>query len=215
MPGFNLTDDLSGPSNRYDETHAIFSAELVDNLHMTSLTKGIGSETYDSTQSAGSGPIDCIYVAGHQAGDFTIAKKSSQTFGSDHFAVTTRFLFSGSAPPSSGGGGGGMASTIRILGLLPNPAGPDPGNEQIRLRNQSTQSVDLDGRTLTDEGNTTFSLGGTVAAGAERVITLPAGAMPLNNGGDEIELKNDSGEVVPVVNYTSGQVTQGIEIIVQ
>ena len=217
--GFNLTDEFVGANNTYDETHAIFSAGLVDGIHMTSLTQGIGAETYDDPQFAGSGPIDCIYVIGAQAGDFTIAKKTSETFGSDHFAVSTRFLFSGTVPtptPGAGGGGGGVSvsSTVKIVSLLPNPDGPDPGNEKITLRNDGTIAVDLDGWTITDEASNSLTLSGTINAGAELIINLAQGQVPLNNGGDEIELRNDSGELVQVVNYQGSDVVSGAEVAV-
>ena len=98
--GFRLDEDHDNGAegDLYDDTHAIFSSGLVNGLHMASLTKAIGSETYDDPQFAGSGPIDCIYVVGRQAFDFTLAKRTSESFGSDHFAVSTRFLFSGTSP---------------------------------------------------------------------------------------------------------------------
>ena len=213
--GFDFTDDFAaGGNNTYDETHAIFSAGLVDGLHMASLTKGIVGETYDDTGFAGSGPIDCIYVIGHQAGDFTLAMKTSETFGSDHFAVSTRFLFSGTAPGPGGGGGGTgpITSTIRIAGLLPNPMGPDPGNEKVRLRNTGTSTIDLTGWKLSDEASHIVDLTGPIASGADRVITLDPGQMPLNNGGDEIELFDSTGQLVHMVSYTGSDVVENVEI---
>ena len=41
------------------DTNALFSAALVNRLHLISLTRGLGDETYDDPQGAGSGPI-CI-----------------------------------------------------------------------------------------------------------------------------------------------------------
>lgn len=46
---------------------------------MASLTKGIGAETYDDPRFAGSGPIDCMYIVGRQASDFTLANKTPET----------------------------------------------------------------------------------------------------------------------------------------
>jgi hypothetical protein len=82
-------------------------------------------------------------VAGRQTGDFTLAKKCSQTFGSDHFAVSVRFLLSGTVPTPNGGGTG--ISGVRISALLPNPDGPDVGHEWVRLKNSGSQAVNLDG----------------------------------------------------------------------
>ena len=53
---------------------------------------------------------------------------------------------------------------------------------------------------------------GTTAPGAELTIELTEGQMPLNNGGDEIELLNADGQSAHVVSYTGGQVAEGREI---
>jgi hypothetical protein len=189
-------------------------AELVDGLHMASLTKGIGGETYDDPQFAGSGPIDCLYVIGRQASDFTLARKTPETFGSDHFAVSTRFLFSGTAPtPEPVGGGTGSASgSVRISALLPDPPGADGGHEWVKLKNNGADAVDLGGWTLQDAANHTVTLSGTIAAGAERQIQLADSQMPLNQGGDEITLRNPAGDAVDSAGYTAGQVSPGVPI---
>ena len=217
--GFRLTEDnftaLAG--DLYDDTHAIFSNGLVDGLHMASLTKGLGTETFDDPQFAGSGPIDCIYVIGRQAGDFTLATKSEHTFGSDHFAVSTRFLFSGTVPAPEPGDPTpqpGMSSSVRIVALLPNPEGPDPGNEWIKLKNDTASEVDLNGWTLRDEANHTVALSGTIAAGEERQIDLADGELPLNNSGDEVELIDVAGDSVDFATYTGGQASSGNVVVV-
>ena len=103
---------------------------------------------------------------------------------------------------------------MKIVGLLVNPNGGDPGNETVRLRNTGSSPVDLDGWTLTDEANNRVTLAGTIAANGELVITLAAGQMPLNNGGDEIQLRNDSGQLVQTVSYVGGDVVPGVELVV-
>lgn len=205
--GFRLAQDHFDPAvgDLYDDTHAIFSAGLIDGLHMASLTKGIGSETYDDPQFAGSGPIDCMYVAGKQTADFTLAKKSPVTFGSDHFAVSTRFLFAGSVPIPG-------TSSVHIAALMPNPDGADVGNEWVKLKNGTSVAVNLNAWKLRDEANHTVTLSGTIAPGDELKIELSAGQMPLNNSGDEVELLDASGTSVHVVSYSSDQVSSGVEI---
>ncbi len=78
-------DVFSGEGDRYDDTHALLRGGLAG-LRMRSLTKDVG-ETYDDPRYAGSGPIDCIYLAGE--GRLTPARKTAETFGSDHFGVWT------------------------------------------------------------------------------------------------------------------------------
>jgi hypothetical protein len=207
--GFQLAVDKfsAAEGDLYDETHAILTAGLIDRLHMASLTKGLGTETYDDPQSAGSGPIDCIYVAGTQVGDFTLATKSSQAFGSDHIVVSVRFLFSGTPPTPVEGGG--TAAGVRISALLlPNPEGRDVGQEWVKLKNHGRQSVSNDGWTLRDESDNSIALIGTIAPRAELTIQLAEGQLPLNNG-DEIELLDAGGNSVHVVSYSSGQAVPG------
>ena len=87
--GTNLDDDnLTGPGDRYDETHALLRGGLVRGLRMTSPTKDLG-ETYDDPTCAGSGAVDCIYVTGPLQDYFSAATKTAQTFGSDHFGLVT------------------------------------------------------------------------------------------------------------------------------
>jgi hypothetical protein len=171
----------------------------------------VGTETYDDPQFAGSGPIDCLYVSGRQTGGFTLAKKSRPAFVSDHFADSIRFLLSGTVPTPGGGGTGGG---VRISALLPNPDGPDVGREWVRLKNSGSQAVNLDGWQLRDEANNTLTLAGSIGAGAERMIMLANGQLPLNNGGDEIELLDAAGNSVQVVSYTGGQAESGEVILV-
>ncbi len=84
--GYRLEEDCfePGAGDLYDDTGAIFSAGLVDGLHMASLTAALGQETFDSVGFAGAGPIDRMYVAGGQASDFTLAAQALR-----HSAPTT------------------------------------------------------------------------------------------------------------------------------
>jgi hypothetical protein len=48
------------------------------------------------------------------------------------------------------------------------------------------------------------ALSGTIAGNAELTIQLAAGELPLNNGGDEVELLDAGGNSVHVVSYPGG-----------
>ncbi|MDM4019340.1 lamin tail domain-containing protein [Roseiconus lacunae] len=213
--GYHLAEDNETPADGndgYDDTHAIFSHGRVDNLHMVSLTKGIIGETYDSTRFAGSGPIDCMYVVGRQCGGFTLASKSDETFGSDHFAVWCRFFPDPDIDTSMDDDGGTLpmeTPDVKIVSCLPNPSGPDPGNERVTIRNDSDESVRITGWTIKDEASNSITLTGELAAGQELNITIPEGDLPLNNGGDELVLINSSGTIVDTASYTSGQAGPG------
>lgn len=214
--GFRLEKDhFARPDgDLYDDTHAIFSAGLIDGLHMASLTKALGSETYDDPRFSGCGPIDCIYVVGKQAGDFTLSKKSPQTFGSDHFAVSTRFLFSGTAPTPNGGDPSPQPDRpgVRISAPLPNPEGEDEGKEWVNLKNTGNEKVHLIGWKLRDKAGHSVSLFGEIEGGEELRVNLRSGQMPLNNGGDEIELLDSDGRSIHKVTYRGGQALPGREI---
>jgi hypothetical protein len=66
-----------------------------------------------------------------------------------------------------------------------------------------------DGWALRDESENSLTLSGTMAAGAETMIQLSDGQLPLNNSGDEIELRDADGNSVHVVSYSSGQTVSG------
>jgi len=86
--GTNLVED---ETDGYDDTHAILGGGLIRGLRMKNLTQGVG-ETYDDrprNRFVGSGPIDNIYVSGANEADFGAGQKSTNTYGSDHFAVWT------------------------------------------------------------------------------------------------------------------------------
>ena len=83
-------EDEDEEGDRFDETHALLSEGIVGGLRMKNLTKDVG-ETYDSTRFPGSGPIDNIYVTGQHESAFSAGEKSDSTFGSDHFAVWTKY----------------------------------------------------------------------------------------------------------------------------
>ncbi len=93
--------------------------------------------------------------------------------------------------------------------MLPNPAGEDPGHEWIELTNSGSVGVDLTGWKIRDEANHTRSLNGVIAAGETIRLILAAGEVPLNNGGDEIELLNAAGTSVNIRSYNGSQANSG------
>lgn len=201
----------------YDDTHAIFSAGLIDQLRMKSLTRNLGTETYDDAQFRGAGPIDCLYVAGKRTGDFAPAQKSQQTFGSDHFAVSTRLDWPGVLAAA------GMVvrpsivepsmsvetGQIQITALLPNPKGIDDGNEWVLLQNCGDVVVDLIGWQLRDAAGNGVKLAGVLRSGEEMKVHLSRGQLPLNNNGDVIHLLDRRGRQVHRVGYGGEQVAAG------
>jgi hypothetical protein len=109
------------------------------------------------------------------------------------------------APARLGVGGAGL----RIAGLLPDPEGEDGGREQVVLENGAGAAVPLRGWRLRDRSGNEYALAGEVGAREEFVLTLPAGALPLNNAGDELALISPDGAERQRVRYRAGQVKAG------
>lgn len=99
--------------------------------------------------------------------------------------------------------------SVLIASLLPNPAGHDAGNEQVTLRNNGPETVNLQDWALQDRANNRVTLEGNIEAGQDRVIHLAAGQMPLNNSGDEIVLIDSEGKIRNKVSYSANDVTAG------
>lgn len=74
-------------------------------------------------------------------------------------------------------------------------------------------AIDISGWVLRDRANHVFDLNGSVGANGDGLITLPAGRLPLTNSGDRIELLDDDGRLVHVVNYAASDVVEGVEVV--
>ena len=77
------------------------------------------------------------------------------------------------------------------------------------MKNDGTDTVNLNGWKLRDKANHSVSLSGTVAAGSTKTVLLLNGQMPLNQDGDKITLLNPAGDTVDEVEYTEAQVSPG------
>jgi endonuclease/exonuclease/phosphatase family metal-dependent hydrolase len=108
------------------------------------------------------------------------------------------------ARPMAQGAGG-----LRIAALLPDPEGADEGREQVTLENTSAAAVALKGWKLRDHSGKEYSLSGSIKAGQQWLLTLPAGTLPLNNSGDEVALISPDGQERQRVRYKANQVKSG------
>ncbi len=106
-----------------------------------------------------------------------------------------------------------VGGSLRIAGLLPDPEGADEGREQVVLANAGADAVALKGWKLRDHSGHEYPLAGKVAGGEQLVLTLPAGALPLNNAGDEVVLISPQGRENTPVRYRAGQVKPGKMIV--
>lgn len=135
---------------------------------------------------------------------------NSNTRASDHLPVYADFTLTAESP-----GGGGPATGIRIVSLLPDPAGDDRGKEQVTLGNFTGGAVSLAGWKLKDRGGNTYALAGSLNPGEKKTITMTQFTMPLNNSGDSVTLLDDQGQERDQVTYQASQVQQGKVIAFQ
>ncbi len=101
------------------------------------------------------------------------------------------------------------AQGIKIVAMLPNPAGKDAGNETVTLKNFSSDQISLQGWSLKDRFGNQMPLGElSLAADATEEITAK-GRLSLNNTGDEITLCDQDGQEKDKAGYTGNQVVSG------
>lgn len=146
------------------------------------------------------------YVSGSaKVFDHAVALRgSSSNRASDHLPVSAEFVF-GAEPPEEEP----PLPTMRIVALLPNPAGTDFGREEVTVGNFTGAAVSLAGWRLRDASGNEFALSGSVAAGERRRVTLPANRLPLTNSGDEVLLVDPQGNIRHRVSYTGSQAGSG------
>lgn len=132
---------------------------------------------------------------------------------SDHFPVLTRYVF-------GGGGGGGTPSQVIINEIRANEPGSDTAGEFIEIVNVGGTAANIGGWTLSDGSSVrhTFATGTTLNPGKAIVVfggssaipgslsnAAPAstGGLSLNNSGDTVTLKNNSGATIQTFTYSS------------
>ncbi|MHC4270393.1 MAG: endonuclease/exonuclease/phosphatase family protein [Planctomycetota bacterium] len=125
---------------------------------------------------------------------------------SDHLPVSAEFVFDSSDSDEE------TALNIMIASLLPNPNGIDNGNEQVTLRNNTQNDINLTGWKLRDRAGNEYNLSGIVPSNNTLTITMTTFSMPLNNSGDDITLIDDKSNPKDHVSYTSSQVKSGVVV---
>ena len=95
------------------------------------------------------------------------------------------------------------SGSLYISAAMPNPAGPDAGNEWVELTNPSDTDINLVGYQLEDKQAGVHTLSEVLSAGVTLRVVLPSNSpVKLSNKGDDIVLKNNAA-VVHQVSYTS------------
>lgn len=137
-------------------------------------------------------------------GEFVIVKVTqfnSDEHGEDDRAWTAPVWFEAEAPLPA-------APPLRIVSLLPNPAGEDETDEEVTIRNIGTIAVSLSGWRLRDLADNLWPLDGvTLQPGEELRLRRNREALSLNNGGDRIRLLDPNGAIVHSIEY--GPVREG------
>lgn len=132
---------------------------------------------------------------------------TSTTAASDHLPVSAEFDFDVAIPEPMATGG------LEIVALLPNPDGPDEGNEEVTLGNFSSNAIDLSKYALKDRGNNRYPLSGSIPAQGRLVVRLTSNTMPLNNTGDDVAIIISANETtVHSVSYAAGDARSGHRI---
>jgi len=138
------------------------------------------------------------------------------TTTSDHYPTLTRYSLSGSPPPPPPP----SPAVVTLNEILANEPASDTGGEFIELVNAGGASADLSGWTLSDASSVrhTFPAGTTLAAGGGLVVfgsasSIPSGTpsasaastgtLSLNNGGDTVTLKDNTGKTIATFTYPS------------
>ena len=103
-----------------------------------------------------------------------------------------------------------MPNGVVIVALLPNPEGPDAGNEQVTIRNSTKEPLNLDGWKLIDKAGNMFLLENSIQPGKSLVVTMTETTMPLNNNGDIVILIDADGVGRNRVSYSGSQVKAGV-----
>jgi endonuclease/exonuclease/phosphatase family metal-dependent hydrolase len=132
---------------------------------------------------------------------------SGDNVASDHLPVLAEFEFVTVEPepvPTSGG--------LEIVALLPNPNGPDEGNEEVTIANFSNAEADLSRLFLVDKAGNTYNLTGVIPPQSRLVVRLERNTMPLNNTGDEVTLAVIGGGKIHSVSYTASDARSGNRI---
>ena len=129
---------------------------------------------------------------------FLKARQFGEHSEDDDRAWTAPVWFESGAAPL-----GPPSPQVRIVALLPNPAGDERQNEEITLENAGTSTVSLAGWLVRDEAGKTWSLSSltSLAPGAKKTIRRNGQPMSMNNGGDTIALVDATGAILQSVSY--------------
>jgi hypothetical protein len=168
-----------------DEGHGGNRAAVVDEFSVEGNTAPGTMMTFDDVSFEGEGQY--LFFRIHQL----------HVDGGEDRAWTAPVWFESAAPHPIAG------PNVRIASLIPNPTGNDRQHEEITIRNDGSDTVNLAGWVLRDAAGRTWSLDGQIAPGAERTFRRQGQPMALNNGGDTVSLVEPSGDIVHAITYAA------------
>lgn len=203
----NLTIEISDP----DEPNAHYHVELYRDVPGGPTTEA-PAETYDfEGNSATPHQLDGLYF--QTSGEYVLAKVTQVSVTdddrTDRDRVWTAPIWFVSRDPAAGPGAPPPAATapvapaLRLVGLLPDPAGPDFYQEAIVIKNVSGARMSLSGWKLRDEARNLWPLDPdrSVIPNEEVRLKRKKEFLSLNNGGDTVELLAPDGQVVQTFTY--------------
>lgn len=115
---------------------------------------------------------------------------------SDHFPVTVEFDMNKVD---------NVSASVKIISLVPNPAGDEEQNERITLHNSFNEVVTISGWTVKDITNNIWTINTTINPNSSTEILRNEQKMSLNNQGDTIELIDEHGDIVQSVTYSKAK----------
>ncbi|MDJ0825673.1 MAG: hypothetical protein QNJ16_09230 [Rhodobacter sp.] len=134
-------------------------------------------------------------------------------------------IFLGAADPVSEPGGGtpggtgpvpaGGSGDVRIIAAFVNPAGHDPGRENLTIVHAGPDAIDVGGWRIRDKnGNEDVLDSLELAPGLPHTVVLTGRGAQLSNKGSTIQLVRGDGSVVHEVSYSKAQARRENKTIV-
>jgi hypothetical protein len=203
-----------------DEPNAAYRVDVFSDLPGGDPINGRRPSNSYSVRGNTSAPIVLDGVPFERAGQYVLVRvKQLRGAGEDEgdepdSAWTAPIWFGGVAPGPADGplAPASPAPSLRLTRVLPDPAGSDFRDEKVWLRNESSASIDLAGWVLADLAGNLWRLQGILAAGQERALVRNGQALSLNNGGDQLELRDPAGAIVQTATYGPARPNQELPL---
>lgn len=172
-------------------------------------------QSYDFTgDTHGPKPLDGVFF--QTPGDYIFLKVTQRSVSADDEIDRDRLW---TAPiwfdkPGLIGPAPVAPATLKVVALIPDPAGSDLFNETATVKNISTVPMTLAGWQLRDESGNVWALDPALIVQPDEAVALKRNraALSMNNGGDTIELLAPDGRVVQTIAYNAVGVDEVVKV---